>query len=98
MTQPSAEWRSGQRVGLITQRSQDRNLAPLFMSICGRNRRLKHKSGGSRRRQHAKMLMISSLASVPSHCSWLVSYFLPTRPTLTSDFDFCEHIVGIRDI
>ena len=25
----SAEWRSGQRVGLITQRSQDRNLAPL---------------------------------------------------------------------
>ena len=29
MTQPSAEWRSGQRVGLITQRSQDRNLAPL---------------------------------------------------------------------
>ena len=24
-----AEWRSGQRVGLITQRSQDRNLAPL---------------------------------------------------------------------
>ena len=29
MTQPSAEWRSGQRVGLITQRSQNRNLAPL---------------------------------------------------------------------
>ena len=30
MTQPSAGWRSGQRVGLITQRSQDRNLPPLF--------------------------------------------------------------------
>ena len=29
----SAEWRSGQRVGLITQRSQDRNLAPLRYTI-----------------------------------------------------------------
>ena len=26
----AVEWRSGWRVGLITQRSQDRNLAPLF--------------------------------------------------------------------
>ena len=29
----TAEWRSGQRVGLITQRSVDRNHAPLFLQI-----------------------------------------------------------------
>ena len=39
-THQTAEWRSGSRVGLITQRSADRNLAPLSSSVHGLHRAL----------------------------------------------------------
>ena len=63
MTQPSAEWRSGQRVGLITQRSQDRNLALLFMLCWAKVNMAAEKNSDSGKNLHLQTLVNCGLHS-----------------------------------